>query len=214
MNRVETGAETSVDRSAGRAVETGPGTGPEADAERTERLGCSDCERIREGGLAQPVNALSSLAYVAAAGALTRSPRTVPGAGRTVFALGLAGVGLGSVAYHGPQPPGAGPMHDWSIAALVGLAVATPMVRRSRHRTGFPGWTARRGAAVAGLAVASAVAYAGGRTSAPTCDPDSPIQLHGAWHVLSAAAFLVLGRCLYGGPEPVGGSGPSDWSPA
>jgi len=45
--------------------------------------------------------------------------------------------------------------------------------------------------------VAALASYAGGRTGAPTCDPDSPLQLHGAWHVLSAAGFVVVADILY-----------------
>ena len=32
-----------------------------------------------------------------------------------------------------------------------------------------------------------------GRTDAPLCDPDSLVQLHGAWHVLTAALLWVYG---------------------
>ncbi len=37
--------------------------------------------------------------------------------------------------------------------------------------------------------VAAVVAYLAGRTGSPVCAPDSPIQWHGAWHVLSAVAI-------------------------
>jgi hypothetical protein len=109
----------------------------------------------------------------------------------------LALVGAGSVAFHGPQPSGARAMHDVPIPLLLGLAIGTPLVRRGRGRTPLPGWSRRHGATLAGTAVAAGLAYAGGRTGAPTCDPDSPLQLHGAWHVLSAAGFVVVADILY-----------------
>jgi hypothetical protein len=163
-------------------------------------MGCSDCERIRDGWLAQPVNALSSLAFVGAAGVvlartwgLARDRRgEVAGYGAM-----LALVGLGSVAFHGPQPPGARAMHDVPIPVLIGLAVGTPLVRRRRGLAPLPGWDRRRGAVLAATVVAALTSYAGGRTGAPTCDPDSPLQLHGAWHLLSAAGFVTVADILY-----------------
>ena len=170
------------------------------DAGGEARIGASDCERIRDGRLAQPVNALTSLAYVGAAGAvLARAWGRTPG--RRAEVLGFAGllvlVGAGSVAFHGPQPPGAKHMHDWPIPGLLVVVAATPLARCGRGLDAAPGWSRRRGAALAGVASAAGLAYAGGRTSAPTCDPDSPLQLHGAWHVLSAVAFAMVAGILY-----------------
>lgn len=167
-----------------------------------DRIGASDCERLRPGPLAQPVNAVTSLAYVAGAGVVAaRLGRSAQGPARDVlaYAATLALVGLGSVAFHGPQPRGARAMHDLPVYALAGLVAGTPVVRLAQGRGAVPGWSARRGVLAAGLAVLSAAAYAGGRTGAPTCDPDSPLQLHGAWHVGSAATFVVLAELLHGG---------------
>jgi hypothetical protein len=167
-----------------------------------DRLGASDCERLRDGPLAQPVNALTSLAYVAVAGALlprARSSAPDRRIGLVVHSSVLALIGFGSVAYHGPQPPGARAMHDLPIAALVGSAAVIPMVRGVRGTELAPGWTPRRGSWLAGLAIAAGLSYAGGRTGACTCDPASWIQLHGAWHLLSAAALGVTGEILYRG---------------
>jgi hypothetical protein len=93
-----------------------------------ERLGASDCERIRSGAVAQPANAVSSLAYVAAGAWVTRRSRVArpdldPGTtGRAAAAL--VATGVGSVLYHGPCPPGARWAHDASLAALlVGVLV-------------------------------------------------------------------------------------------
>jgi hypothetical protein len=165
------------------------------------RLGSTDCERLRPGLIAQPVNTATSLAFVVAAGATAlRSRRrgTPYGAQEVAYSALLALVGIGSVAFHGPQPRGAKVLHDAPIAGMLALAVATPVVRRARGRTPLPGWTPRSAAVLAGLAAAAAAAFAGGRTSAPTCCPDCVLQLHGLWHVLAAAGFTQIDGILYG----------------
>jgi hypothetical protein len=165
------------------------------------RLGSTDCERIRPGLIAQPVNTATSLAFVAAAGttALRSRQRGTPyGAQEIAYSSLLALVGAGSVAFHGPQPRGAKVLHDAPIAALLVLSATTPIVRRARGRTALPGWSPRRGAVLAGVAAAAAAAYAGGRTSAPTCCPDCVLQPHGLWHVLAAAGFALVDEVLYG----------------
>ena len=179
-------------------------TGPVAEraVASDDRIGCSDCERIRDGWLAQPVNALTSLAFVgAAAVVLARTWR--PAADRRgeilAYSAVLTLVGAGSVAFHGPQPAGARAMHDVPIPVLIGLALGTPFIRSHRGLDPLPGWSRRRGGVLAATIVAALAAYAGGRTGAPTCDPDSPLQLHGAWHVLSAAGFVTVADILYGG---------------
>ncbi|HMS89416.1 MAG TPA: hypothetical protein PKE56_13270 [Acidimicrobiales bacterium] len=116
-------------------------------------VAASDCERCRPGLVAQPVNAMSSLAFVATGIAL------VAGADRAVgssadAAVGWAAVaaGLGSVAYHGPGTSAGRYVHD---ATLVGL-LATVVVADASRITGRP---AHRGvlAAVPVLALVGAV---------------------------------------------------------
>jgi hypothetical protein len=167
-----------------------------------DRIGASDCERLRPGPLAQPVNAVTSLAYVAGAGVVAARVGRVAGrmpADAAGYAATLALVGLGSVAFHGPQPPGARLMHDLPVFALAGLVVVGSGVRWARGVSPMPGWTPRRGALAATVAALSVAAYAGGRTGAPTCDPDSRLQLHGAWHVGSATTFVLLADLLHPG---------------
>lgn len=83
--------------------------------------GASDCELLRDGLLAQPSSTVSSLAFVAAG--IVIAAMAWRGHGwRTrsmVFAGCMVATGLGSVAYHGPQPPGAELMHDLSITFLL-----------------------------------------------------------------------------------------------
>ena len=171
-----------------------------AEDDGTGRLGCTDCERIRPGRIAQPVNTVTSLGLVLAGGAIaTLVRRRSDGRDAQVVAYGalVALTGLGSVAFHGPQPRGARVMHDAPIAAVLALTAVTPAVRRLRGLAAVPGWSRRRGVALAAIATAAGATYAGGRTSAPTCRPDSLLQLHGAWHLLTAAAFTVAATILY-----------------
>ncbi|MGH9210949.1 MAG: hypothetical protein ACRD2C_09735 [Acidimicrobiales bacterium] len=135
-------------------------------------LGGSDCEALQEGWLGQPVNSLSSVAYVVAAAYVVRRD------GPPVPALALVVVGIGSVLYHGPMSPGAELVHDGSIAALV----VACLVAVWRGSLGWPPAPALI-AAAAGILVNALT-----RTGAPLCRPDSPLQGHAAWHVLTAIA--------------------------
>ncbi len=119
------------------------------------------------------------------------------GAQEVAFSALLALVGVGSVAFHGPQPRGAKVLHDAPIAALLALTIATPLVRRARGRTALPGWSPRRGAVLTAVAAAAAASFAGGRTSSPACCPDCVLQLHGVWHVLAAAGLTLAADILY-----------------
>lgn len=74
------------------------------------------------GGRVQPVNTLSSLAFVLVGIAIAISTRRRPGAARpTALAICLIATGVGSVAYHGPQPAGAELMHDLPIVFMLAL---------------------------------------------------------------------------------------------
>jgi len=140
----------------------------------------SDCEEIRPGLIAQPVNTVSSLAYCAAGGwILLRGPRT-----RRRSSLGIAALaaGIGSVAYHGPGGRGGKWVHDITASAL-GSAVTSAVM--SRHMS----W-GRRAVTVAVMAAAAGV-HASSRTDGPLCRPDSVLQGHALWHVLTAAAAVA-----------------------
>ena len=138
-------------------------------------LGGSDCEALRDGWLAQPVNTLSSVAYVVAGAYVLRR------GGPRVPALALATVGVGSVLYHGPMPPGAELVHDGSIIAL---AVTVPLAWRRRSLRWPPTAALIAGAAAIVVNVLT-------RTGAPLCRPESLLQGHAAWHVLTAIAIAL-----------------------
>jgi hypothetical protein len=154
-------------------------------------LGLSDCERIRHGVVKQPVNAATSLAYLAAAAGLTVPARRSNGVHRAAlgwYAASLAAAGVGSVAYHGPQPWWAGKVHDASIAASLAGAV---LVAGTAQPATLPPLR-RQLRIVLPLAGLSGLAYGAGRSESRWCDPDSRLQLHGLWHLLSAASALGL----------------------
>jgi hypothetical protein len=204
---------------------------------RRRRLGESDCEEIRTGLVARPVNAVSSMAYVGGGGWV--AARGVQSGQSAAVAFGglLGAVGVGSVLYHGPCPPGAQQTHDASLAATLGLVVlhnAAAMTGRHRPVPGGVQVVAAAAAAIpvlprgrftnpvvsvlglAGIATealslrghhpAPPAAAAGGtlalgalinvlsRTGGPLCRPNSLLQGHAAWHVLSAAALTSWAR--------------------
>jgi hypothetical protein len=144
-------------------------------------LGAGDCERIGAGLVAQPVNTASALAYLAVGAWLA-------GRGRPRVGLVVAAAGVGSVDYHGLGSPAARLLHDASLYAVVGLVAWREVARRARRDR-----LANRAAYRAGLAAAAvgAACWWAGRSGSPLCDPDSPLQGHAAWHLLSAAALAL-----------------------
>ncbi len=152
-------------------------------------MGGADCELLRDGWLAQPANAWSNAAYLAAAAWVLTRRRAV---GRLppevlVGAAALALVAVASGAYHGPQPDWAEAGHDASIAALVAAVAvhAVAEVWRRRWRWG----RLSRTDAVALVALGCGVSlYVLGRTGGPLCAPASLLQPHAGWHLASAVA--------------------------
>jgi hypothetical protein len=155
-------------------------------------FGHSDCERIVSGALAQPVLAITSLAYVVAGMAVLSWAVRVRAPLAGAAGAALVAVGAGSFVYHGPQPSWAGLAHDWSIVAAGAVYIAG-LARSARRRRSA--WITAAGVFAVGLG-----AYAAGRTGSPLCRPDSLWQYHGAWHILSAAAAGLAARAMV--PEP------------
>lgn len=149
------------------------GAGCQPGGVRVMALGASDCEALRDGVLGQPVNSLSSLAYVVAGGYVVRR------GGPVVAAVALGAIGAGSLLYHGPMPPGARAAHDGSIVAFLAVALVVAWRRRS-----FPGPPPLALVALAGGVVVNLLT----RTGAPLCRPASLAQGHAVWHVLTAVA--------------------------
>lgn len=137
-----------------------------------------DCERIFSDILAQPVNTVSSLVFVAVGALLWKRDR--------VLAISAAMVGIGSAWFHAQLTITAARVHDVAIVLLV-LVILQQVWRARAWRQTLPG-----------LAVVSVglIVWWFSRTGGPWCDPDSLLQLHALWHVLAALAITTLHRPL------------------
>jgi len=154
----------------------------------------SDCEAVSSGFLAQPANAVSSLALVAAAAwLLARSPDRVARA----MAAALFVAGVGSFAYHGPQPSWSTAVHDAGVILVAITAVVvllTGLMTRRLRVLGPP-------MVVLGAAL---VFDLGGRTGGILCLSGSLLQAHAAWHALAAVGLAMLaGRVAAVREEPL-----------
>jgi hypothetical protein len=138
---------------------TGAGTLRDVLSPLLAQIGGTDCEVLGTGDLAQPVNAITSFAYVAVGliiavlAVRSRGPRWES----LLFALLLVAVGLGSVAFHGPQPDGARLMHDLPIL----LTALFMLVHDLRVLWPAASWSVFPIAAIAATALAVASADAG-----------------------------------------------------
>jgi hypothetical protein len=150
-------------------------------------FGHSDCERIVGGALAQPVLAVTSLAYVVAGMAVLSWAVRVRAPLAGAAGVALVAVGAGSFAYHGPQPSWAELAHDWPIVAVGAVYFAG--LAQSVRRQQWSAWATPAGVFALGLA-----AYAAGRSGSPLCRPDSLWQYHGVSHVLSGC--LLAARAM------------------
>jgi hypothetical protein len=157
-------------------------------------LGGSDCEQIGTGWLAQPVNALSSLAFVPA-GLWVASRAGERHGWRRWETLGVGAAlvanGVGSFAYHGTQPPWAQVAHDAPIVAIVALLAANELGRRARPAPAPEPAGRRAGRIALATGAAALAAYALGRTGSPACRPESLLQWHAAWHGLAAVSLAA-----------------------
>lgn len=174
----------------------------------------SDCELIQFGFWGQPVNALSSLAFVLVGVAIIRS--------RPVLGVASGTVGIGSLVFHGPMPSWAEWAHNWSLALVivalllehrpwfvagagVTLGVGFAAIPESAQATTFvlaaalivilllpTGLRVPRQKVLAfGLLAAGAGVMALSRTAGPWCRPGSLLQGHALWHLLAATALWL-----------------------
>ena len=124
--------------------------------------------------------------------ALEASPATVAGE-MGLLAAALAATGSGSFAFHGPQPSWAKVAHGAPMFAVVALAVGNEAIRLLPVVEGLDSprpSQAHRVAVVAGAAALGA--YGLGRTGSPVCRPESRLQWHAVWHVLSSIAVAAV----------------------
>ena len=168
-------------------------------------LGDSDCEALHAGFFSQPVNAVTSLSYLGVGiWAATRVPslQREERSAASVFAAIVALNGVGSVAYHGPQFPGAQTLHDLPAYGVAVMSAAVPLWRKLRGRKAFPGWTGAKGIGLLAANSVAAGSYIEGRSASRMCDPDSWVQFHGLWHLSTAAVMAIWATVLW--PEVLG----------
>lgn len=174
----------------------------------------ADCEIIGGGLLGQPVNALTSIAFVAA-GIIVLSRRP---ALRWV-GFGLVATGIGSFLFHGPMPEANEWAHDVSLAWLI--AIVGGLGTRWERLTHLPALLVlgalfavvpaagdpvsvvlivvavimvlradRSPATIAPLGLLGLVAIYGrlGASGGPLCEPGAMFQPHAVWHIGAALA--------------------------
>lgn len=174
----------------------------------------ADCEALAGEFIGQPVNTITTLAFVVV-GAIVIARRP----DRRWVGWGLIATGFGSFLFHGPMPPAAEWTHDVTLAWLIALVGASDEPFEGLSRLPglallavafwlFPtaadplavGLTViavililrrdRTSSALFPLLLLGVAAVLGrlGATGGPLCDPDSLFQAHGVWHMASAVA--------------------------
>lgn len=180
----------------------------------------ADCELIGQSFLGQPVNSITTVAFLVAGAVLWPRHRL------RWIAAGLVATGIGSFLFHGPMPAGSEWAHDVSLAWLIllvaglgrpweGWARLPGLVALGVTFALLPAWADPMAVAftivalvlivrddrsqrtIAPLALLAGSALVGrlGATGGPWCDPTSTFQLHGVWHIAAAVvvAWWALG---------------------
>jgi hypothetical protein len=166
-----------------------------------QRIGESDCETIGSGFLAQPINAISSLAFsVIGFAAIWWATRAVGNerAVRIVFGILMILTGAGSVMFHGPQGPGSQFGHDVTFLVTVWFVAVINVAETLRWKRAV-GWVVF---AVGGLVLSVALVLSPGLTNVLMVATVialvlSDVALHRrgrvgtAWYVVSIVAIVV-----------------------
>jgi hypothetical protein len=195
----------------------------------TDHPAAGDCECLHDGPIAQPVNAASCLAYVAAGAWLWRRVRRQHGsvpAWAAVYSAMVVANGVGGVAFHGPGDRASHWLHDTALVgtlaamavekaglalgltgvAAVGLAVRPDATNAASLVGGalVVGSEVRRKHKPTGrsgvLLLSAAAVNVLTRTGGPWCRPASRLQGHALWHVLTAAAMAEWGADVFDRP--------------
>jgi hypothetical protein len=129
--------------------------------------GGGDCEALRPGLIAQPVNAATSLAYLAAGvDLLVRAVRARDHAAESavadVFAVLLVANGLGGVAFHGPGNRSAKWLHDVALTGTLSFVILNDVALLVR----LPGRHQLAALAIAIAGLGAILAYRPGHTNA------------------------------------------------
>jgi hypothetical protein len=172
--------------------------------------GAADCEAIGTGFLAQPVNALSSVAYAGAALWLVAAARRRRGritADVAVFTALLAAEGIGSLLFHGPGDRASHLLHDVTLVGTLSAVAATDTaLATGRAAESAIAPTLALTAAAGGVAAANPsttnliAAVAGGAALTAGAVAATRVAAGRGWRVVAAAClgagavFHVLGR--------------------
>ena len=121
-------------------------------------MGTSDCEHIGQGLLGQPVNTLSSLAYLVVGVLLLRRALAARSWARVVlvtYGATVVAIGFGSAAFHGPMPAWGRFVHDLSIGSVLTFVISydVTLVRGATERAALAVFAVLLGASAVVLAV-------------------------------------------------------------
>ena len=175
-----------------------------------QRIGESDCETIGGGFLAQPINAISSLAFsVIGLGAIWWATRVEGNERvvRVVFGVLMVLTGAGSVMFHGPQGPGSQFGHDVTFLVTMWFVAIVNIAETLRWKRAIE-WGVF---AVGGLLLSVALVFSPGLTNVLMVATVislvlSDVTLHrkgriGTWWyvvsivaIVAAVAMFLLGR--------------------
>ncbi len=142
-------------------------------------LGGSECERLRSGLLAQPVNTVSSLVFLLVGLWIVVRGRRAAGhrVQLAVYGVAVASNAVGGLLFHGLQTPGARWVHDVCILSVLLFIIAFDAARFLGRTTA---WTIRGFlAALAGLGLVLALV------------PDITFGLYGGLGVAMGVLELV-----------------------
>jgi hypothetical protein len=87
------------------------------------------------------------------------------------------------------------------LDAVLVVGAVLGEIGASRSDTGRTTADGRLWMLIAGVVAIGALLNALGRTDAPLCEPDSPMQLHALWHVLTAFVLWLYGSAVVGPRE-------------
>ncbi|MDX1467929.1 MAG: hypothetical protein R3258_01165 [Acidimicrobiia bacterium] len=177
----------------------------------------ADCELFTHPFLGQPVNSLTTIAFMIAGAVIFRETRL------RWIAAALVATGIGSFIFHGPAIPLSEWAHDVTLAWL--LLMIASLGTRFEPMSRLPGLAVigvvfavvppiadpvavalaalavvrvvtadRSQGTIALLGALGAIAILGrlGATGGPLCSPSSLWQWHGLWHVGAAAITAAL----------------------
>jgi hypothetical protein len=156
-----------------------------------------DCERFGDGFWGQPINSVTSLAFVAAGMAIAKQADRSP---RLVYASLVGATGIGSVVQHGPNPSWADLAHDLPLVALIAFVAADATADVTGRHLPSVWWVAPSLVLVPVILMAPGAADAAQVVLAAVAIGMSllRVRLRPAWRrtILTSMALLAVGGTL------------------